>query len=75
MYCQKPVARQSLTRDFLLARDMEKVQATAIAEHFMYQERSEQCREHAVVQYPAENVAFRKARMKNRVTGFNTTEM
>ncbi|GFX46131.1 hypothetical protein TNCV_2094471 [Trichonephila clavipes] len=53
-YGDEPVARQPWTARFLLGRDLVNVQVRAPAEHFLYQRRSVQHLQHAVVHYSAE---------------------
>ena len=43
----------SLNKCLLRVRDEDKVKASAIADHFLYKERSEQYEQHAVAHYPA----------------------
>ncbi|GFY08188.1 hypothetical protein TNCV_1356011 [Trichonephila clavipes] len=63
----EPVARRPWIIRFLLARDLMNVQARSIAEHFPYQGRSVQYRQHAVVHYPAERVPSMRTRVDRDV--------
>ena len=48
------VAWQPLTKCFLLVKNLDNVQAGAAVERFLYQERSEQDHQYALVQFHAE---------------------
>ena len=54
---------------------IERAEQGSSRNFFLYEGRSEQYHQHAIVQYPPETLSFLRTQIKSRVTGLNISEM